>query len=937
MRNTPSVYLILLVIGVPGVLALAMLWPQLQDRAFKAAENGATDQPVDQPDSNPASKTESPADLAASEHTDAPEVTPMLPADPLPEVGVATERVADSALTPMPPAGQPSAVEKLVVENREKLDAARASYGRVLNSTDVELLQQFGMEQWNEIQALVSQAQQMPQPLIAVERFGEAEALLRELRLDLPNRQILADLTKLQSQPEQLSFLTKLSEVSDSQPKMRDRLTPFWTEVLNWDARKWMEVVRPECEDLSPEDGGFADVHRVLANMFRELGDEASALDAERVAWDNALRMTNANRAAQSALRSLQLLPASTPTSVRAKQMREVTTLIHDVASIQVRLNLLAQLASMLDQSDAQELYREIVTIIQSNRIGWSNYWPALYRCKVLAEFEPPSTVLDVCVSIPKYNGSIGTDPFAVNSMAYGFAATSAARTKRQSDFWKSVLLAEAQQLDDTGVELKTQLGSLVLAAADLRQKNYRRSVITLMNLTEPALRPSLLFRVILQSPDDVPTNVAIPMIQQSGSNEWGCEAIARYMPTLAPSFESERDAISWILQLKLRSVRVAALVGYARHRANPTAHVGPNRPPNPPVDTTDSRSLLENAEAEAEMLQMPFNRAWAYLWIAACWKTLDQPASYANALAESDDALFAVWKSHWRNADENTRSSSYRSDKERERELNDLIEYYATAAELQAFVLNDPHRAIENVINAARVSQPLNGGNGRLKMRLWLITEAIHHDCGVPPGTLDSVFIPPNSYFQMLLASRKRDLASLKNVVEKIKTHGIGRGYEAPDYLARAYAELALLLAREGDIAGYRSARRKAAGIITSKGSNDSVFLPLYEADAIAGEFSLAINRKRGLSPLAQYGPAARTASTLCIQLSLASRTQDAVKHLPSTSEPFYRLQAMHAVAASRADSTPSDQLVRWQDEQTEQLDRIAILCGLACKKPIR
>ncbi len=50
MRKTPSVYLILLVVGVPGVLVLAMLWPQLQGRFFEAAEDKTSAQRVDQSD-----------------------------------------------------------------------------------------------------------------------------------------------------------------------------------------------------------------------------------------------------------------------------------------------------------------------------------------------------------------------------------------------------------------------------------------------------------------------------------------------------------------------------------------------------------------------------------------------------------------------------------------------------------------------------------------------------------------------------------------------------------------------------------------------------------------------------------------------------------------------------------------------------------------------
>lgn len=912
MRMTQFRWLFLVIIGVPALLVLVMLWPRIQDRLEEARLEEArrqvpADRITEQREGDASGTTEEFRQGRAGDKT-----------GPVPVPPIAVE--------------QPSAVETLVTANREKLDGARASYDRVARSADTDLLKRYGREQWSEIQTVVSLAQRLPDPLVAAEKYRAAETQLRELIADLPVRQLLSELDVLRSQQEHLTVLTRLSTAQESQPAFRDRLAPYWSDVSRWETETWLAVIRRECEELSPDDGGFADVYLALADFHHDQGNEQAAKDAEQVAWEHALRMTHPTRAAQSALRSLQRLSAGTPASVRADRFETATTLVRDISDPSDHMELLAALARLANASQAAKFLNEIQGISQSSRLDLRLYWPAIYRCQVLAETRPPSGVFDVCVSIPKYNGSIGFDPFAANAMAYASAATAAARTGQQSEFWKGLLLGEAQQLDDTGVELRSQRACAALAAADLRQQNYRRVVISAMNLLEPELRPPLLFPVMIESSQDVPVEVASRLVQRHGDADLGCMAVAKYLPTLVSDFESDPDAISLILKLPVNSVRIAALIGWARHQTQPPETVQPPQTTPAQVDLTDSRTLLEIAASEAALLQMPLDRAWAAVWIAACWKTRNQPASYAQALTAADDALFQAWEDHWDSLRAGDSAAGYRNQRERDRELRRLIDFSATLAELQAFVLNDPQRAIENVINAARASQPLNHGNTYLKMRLWIIVESIHRECDLPPGTLDSAFIPPSNFHRLLLASRNQDAEALSRIMNRVESEGMGRGYEGPDYLARGHAEVARLAAMRGDLETYRSARRKAVGLIR----NDSLYLPLHEADANAGEFALAIKRKRNLTPLILYGTSGRTTSVLCRQLSLASRTEEALGQLPATSDPFHRLQAMHAIAANRSRSIPSEQLVRWLEERTEPLDRVAILCGLACQQPI-
>ena len=318
MRKTPPVSLLLLVIGVPALFVLMMLWPQIQNHIHNVAEKNDNRQP-NEPDVDSSVKNK-----VVDEQF---EIARSVPVEPI------------RSNT------QPSLVEKAVAENREKLQAAKNSYERIVESTDSELLQKYGLEQWRRVQSLVALANQLPQPLAASAKYKEAEALLRNLKADLPNRQLLTKLTELQAQGEQLSFLTKLSEVSSSQPTMREQLVPFWRNVLSWDTQKWLAIIRRESEDLSPDDGGFSDVYNALADFHRKSGSEQAAHDAEQTAWDNALRMTNPTRAAQSGIRSLQRLPASTPSSTRASRVKEVNTIVREVADTHDRMALLGELA----------------------------------------------------------------------------------------------------------------------------------------------------------------------------------------------------------------------------------------------------------------------------------------------------------------------------------------------------------------------------------------------------------------------------------------------------------------------------------------------------------------------------------------------------------------------------------------------------------------
>ena len=106
-------------------------------------------------------------------------------------------------------------------------------------------------------------------------------------------------------------------------------------------------------------------------------------------------------------------------------------------------------------------------------------------------------------------------------------------------------------------------------------------------------------------------------------------------------------------------------------------------------------------------------------------------------------------------------------------------------------------------------------------------------------------------------------------------------------------------------------------------------------EADALAGEFELVLQEKRSRDRLPLFGSVARPLSTLCVELCRANRLADAEPLLPAINEPFWKLRAMHAVAATRLQDRPSENHLDWLAKLDDPFLRVAAYCGLALREP--
>lgn len=933
MQNKPPIALIFLVVGLPALIAAVLLWPQMQQFAKKDNKKNEIeirDDSDSEKNDQPESRVE---DSAPNKTSDQVEDSSNKPESIVPTI---QQNIPEEKPEVPPKPIEKTPLERSTEEQQEELRKASSSFERLLKSLDLDPIEKYASSEWADITLLVSQSQAAEDPSVAIEGYRLAESQIRKLQSDIPNRESLENLRVLLIRKDYGSFLQKLADAWKSKPQLQERLTEFWLELDGWNKDQWLELLNEELFELDPEDGGFADVHHALADLQSDLGDENGASKSTETAWDNSFRITDPTRAAESGLRSVQRYARQQQYDEVAKRTNKVSVdLVFNVADPFHRMRLFSEIGRISRKPDGRRKLVSVINQIDNNaRLFLRLYWKQIYECRIEAESKAPSEIRSLCVNVPKYNGSRGYEPFSANTMSYAYAAVAAARTNNESAFWESLLLAESQQMDDTGVEVRNQTAQTALVEADLRKGNVYRALMTAMNMSDEKTRARMLLPILAEFPEQTPPFIDLDFIQRTGTLDEGCVAVSKMFPSFAKQLGGREEAINWIFRIRSKSVKVAALISLARNQLLPKQLENPAIASPGKLDPSDFRNMLQNAESDAALIQDANGRAWAYLWIAFCWKKLDQPASYLAALEKSDGAIKSCWARFWKEFTAPRRRGYKRYGVLREQtgDLSRITDYYATLAEIQAFQLDDPRLAIENVIYAARSTHPLNAKNIEIRGRLWVITEAIHQACGIRTRVLESAYSGYNAelYYKALLLSIKGDL---QGVVEAINT--LTSQKQGINYSTRAMAEAAIVAAKQGDLASYRNYRRKAAGNIKSKGASESIALALYQADAFAGEFNMAKKgaNSRGYLPL--FGPSAKVGATLCGQLSTASRTEDAMEQLPSPREPFFRIQAVHSVAACRFKSLPKAQLLEWVDS-LQPLDRVSAICGIAYPEPM-
>ena len=821
-----------------------------------------------------------------------------------------------------------SALDQIVLEATQKREAAIVSFERTLQTSDAELLSKFGGTEWTEIQNLKLEALKSSQPETTVRKLEAAEVRLRELVPQLRFRRRVTELQTLQQNGDDRAFLEALCEETRQSSDSSHEFNILWQDVDSWDENQWLKLARSDADAMTPDDAGFAEVWHAFADYYQDVGRKAEQGEAEDRAWQCLERMTDGTKAAASAMACLRRVPNDTSLDKKIRYSKITAEFARQAANLLRRSSLLADVSGYGelngDHGTAQSLIDESLATAQKDKSTLALYMPSINRCRAMAMYAEPREILAICALIPKDNGT-----YAVNTLAYAHAATSAARKNDSTSRWKAILLGEAQQLDAPDYGDDNISARAVLGKVDLETGNWRRALISAMNLSDLSLRASIVFRVMQQAPAELPLEMGLDVIRVRPTDSMAAPATAKFVAHHASAETTRGMVIPFALRLKDRSTSAAIFIALARKSAGLKSAVSANSDPLPRPNPVlgDARSLLEAAEASANLLQGARERAWANIWIAACWHRLNQPASYERACVRVHENLFSCWESFWRQQEDDA--------SERALQLLKIADCYRTFAEIQAFMLRDSRNAIETCIDTARASETLYSEKPEMRIHIRSIVEAARQDCGLPPNLMDSGIDPVNNYLRMNLAATQSDLETVRKQIVLIQTKGPGYLYDKEDCLARAYAEEAILLAKRGDIEGYRVARRNAVGLITSNGARDSTLLPLYEADSIAGEFELAMNGKNNLDRLPLFGTKTRVLSTLCVELSAAGRIEEVKPYMPPPSEYYWRIRAMHGLAAGRLLKDPATDHLAWVKSQDELIDKVAAYCGLALRDP--
>ena len=843
--------------------------------------------------------------------------------------------------------------EKELKSLREAVERARKSYQAELARQNQDLLEKFVGKEWAAVRQQVELAEAAKQPQTAVERYNKAIVLLKAAIPAVHTSQTIASLDAKEYRAAfgQLHQLHQRFPDHAGLEAIRKRVASLPTEV-------WSDFAYQEAERAAPDDPGFAEMWMVIGRVEEVRGRASEAREAVRRAWDAVERMAKPERAVESGIDLIDFQRVKTDTDGLEERFATVISMCDAVSDAIQRSEYLADLAGLAKASGNQRLFEETLakSLASCNpRKERRNNNADIMRCRALSWSSEPSEILAICEGLPKYTGSRGFTPFEVNSMTYAYAALAAARKHDRTAFTLSALRAESQLACVDTQKNVYQVSRLILARSDVEHRHWRRAVITGRNLTDPEWQGSVFFSVMAGAPQLLDSHAVEAAIKHQPNSRHSVSGVAALTLHRLRQGVSSAALIDWVDLLPKSSLKVAAFSAFAHAR-----HVGlPDQPEASSKQTPDDvvikpeagdiRSLIEAAEATARRIANPLPRAYSWQLIAQTWNVAEKEASYQRACSEVKLACRDAWTAIWKDQPAPRRGStahtwysnrpayyfdrSSRDQRKATEEVVRICECLVSLAELQVLV-GDGEHAVETCIDAARSSQvcidhlPKRG----LFLRMQAVLAKTTHQTRIPSRTLKlDLYIRDLAYPACLLAAWSDDVTELKKLLAAFEqARPFGR--EKDNQVARVSAELALLMAKQGDVTAYRAARRKSLSLIDTKGAQPQIKLLLAEADARAGEFVLADNTLVG-KPLVWHGTADRPRSAIIAGLAAADRWEDAAKKLSqvSSSEPKWRLDAAFAIAKAQSRAKPVQSTLDWIQKLESPLDRVAGFCGLA------
>ena len=925
-----------------------------------------------QVDDEPATTTQTPASNSANVDYSPPTAVPVSESEDRAPV------VAETALDASPESDHAgnqiptepvtnAAIEESVAEDakaseeaakeltrlREAVDSARKSYQAELARHDQTLLERFAEKEWAAVRQQVGLAEAAKQPQAAVERYNTATVMLKQAVPVVRTGQTIASLNT----KEYRTAFGQLRQLHQSFPDHAG-LEEIHDRIANLPAEVWRELANEETELAAPDDPGFAEMWLVVAKADEVRGHASEALESVRRAWEAIERMSKPERAVESGIDLVDYLRIKSDTEGLENRFATLISICDAVSDPIQRSEYLADVAGLARTLGNQRLYEATLakSLASCNpRNERRNNNADIMRCRALSWASEPSEILSICQTLPKYNGSRGFTPFELNAMGYAYAALAAARKHDRTAFALAALHAESQLACVNTHQNVYQVARLILARADIEDRQWHRAVVTGRNLTDPEWQGSVFFSVMAGAPQLLDADAVETALRRQPDSRYAVSGVAALTLHRLRQGVSPVELVEWVDLLPMSSLKVAAFSAFAHAR-----HVGlPDQPEANSKqasaeavikpDAKDFRSLVEAAEETARRIEDPLQRAYSWQLIARTWNLAEKEASYQRACSDVKLACRDAWTSIWNNQPEPRRGigaknwytnrADYYFDRSRRDQENEtegvvrICECLASLAEIQV-QLGDGDHAVETCIDAARASHVSTDAVAKrgFFLRMQAVLAKAEHQTRIPSSTLNlDLYIRDLTYPACLLAAWSADATGLKKLLDTLEQER-PFGREKDNQVSRVSAELALLLAKQGDVTAYRTARRKSLSLIDTKGAQPEIKLLLAEADARAGEFVLAENTLVE-KPLVWYGPADRPRSAIIAGLAAAGRWEDAAKKLNqvSNSDPKWRLESAHTVTAARSKAESAQEAPAWIQSLDLPLDRVAGLCGLA------
>ena len=945
-------WVLMAVILIPITAFVVLRWPQIRDRFFvqrEAEESSPTtttdvdastaSSPVESSDSDRESVVqESPA---PDDNSNAILMVPETSEPKTPDPSIANAEAAAKEL------------QKQLEMEQEKLESARLSFEKFRQQFDVVELNELVGSEWAAIQKTLVLAETSSEPKLATEQYKAAESQLRDLIPELVRRRKLREIQNLSESGDALDFLKRLIALPDENLLSETEIDELWSRVIAWPSSRWLTIAEKELNQLSPSDDGFTEVWLAKFLYHLDQGEQADAAASLDGLFPSVARMTSSRRAAESAVNAVEFLRQHPELSIRLQDAWPNAISAVNGVSDPVRMSeLFADLAGMALVDKQNTTFKTCQTsamdAAKKSSTRFRAAWANLIDYRIRSWTDKPNDILQDSIHIPNSERTIGVKAGAGTSMAAAMAAMAATRSKESQDFHRAILIAESHQLDAAGYEYVNAFARYWMAQAELEAGNSLFTLISGMNTPDPRLKAELLYRLSYNKPGAVPLGLFLQMMAESPTASMSAPAIYRVISKNCSDAELKDSVIPTLMNLKERSTKAAICLALSRRSVD----VEVNESPEPLLSTsakTDLQfdspvSVMDNAEIVTTTLQTSSERAWAQLWITVCWHQLQKPASYAEGVKKFDEAMLQYWRSYWKErptASSTVSDGFYRdshafefaNDYDRapraERMLWDITNLYMTMAEIQAHDLRDSPSALRNTLLALRSSHLLSDAKDELRPRLCAVIARIHKDTGLSADLLESNIFPNNPYYETIHASLLSDINGVKDGIVAIEKQGLPYQFETNDCLARAWAELARQAAIHGKVEDYRSARRKAFGMIESNGASQSILLAILEADALVGECNLVAETRKPDGSLPLFGSKARVLSQLCVELSVQGRADEAESYLPA--ERFWRLRALHAMFASHANQLTIPDLQAQIEKLEDPSDKVAALTGIA------